>query len=321
MKILYDSAQVQKAINKIFGSSHGRRVAITAFVGNNASAYLPNPKGIELVCWPKAGGTNPTAIRDLINREVSVSFANAVHMKVYWTEDKGAVITSANLSTNALGSGKLKEVGILIPSDMVNIDKILITLKAHLASEAEIDDLDKAHKEYMKRNPRFVSVIRKKPTFGKWYLSKSRPKWKLARYYEGVVRLADKSKFVLKSEHGDIKHAQLMSFADNFFEDSDWLLCFNLDTDNPRWAEWVFAHHKIVVPKSDKAYRSSGPYQIIQVYPLNAYKEQAPFNIDQKFRQALKKAVKEFGGVEALDNLTSARPTKKLIDLMYKHYR
>lgn len=312
---------VQQTIKKIFGSSRGRRVAITAFVGNNASAYLPNPKGVELVCWPKAGGTNPSAIRDLIDREVNIYFANAVHMKVYWTEDKGVVITSANLSTNALGAGKLKEIGVFLPSSMVNIDKILNTLNAHLASEAEIDYLEKAHKDYMKRNPYFVANTQKKCTFGKWYRSKSRPKWKLVWYYEGIVRLADKSKSVLQSEHGAINYAELMSFPDNFFEDNDWLLCFNMDTDNPRWMEWMFVHHKIVVPRSDKRYKSHGPYQVIQVYPLSAYKEQTPFDIDNKFRQAFRKAVKEFGGTEALAYPQSARPTKKLIGLIYEHYR
>src|ERR1051325_11165032 len=104
-KLLYKSSDVRKAIAQIFSLSKGRRVAITAFVGDGAEAYLRKPEGLTLICWPKAGGTNPNALRKLIKLRVQVYFADALHMKLYWTEDKGAIITSANLSTNALGIG------------------------------------------------------------------------------------------------------------------------------------------------------------------------------------------------------------------------
>src|SRR5690349_21276883 len=124
-QILYTSTDVRSAIIDVFRNSRGRRVAITAFVGNGVESYLPKPKGIELVCWPKAGGTNPEAIRKLIKLGVSVSFSPGLHMKIYWTEDVGAVITSANLSTNALGAGNLMEFGVLVPSKQIDINKLL----------------------------------------------------------------------------------------------------------------------------------------------------------------------------------------------------
>ena len=99
--ILYTSAEVRQKIIELFSTSRGRRVAITAFVGAGADAYLPKANGIELVCWPKAGGTNPFALRKLMKKGVSVSFVDSLHMKVYWTEDKGAVITSAAASTRS----------------------------------------------------------------------------------------------------------------------------------------------------------------------------------------------------------------------------
>lgn len=77
--------------------------------GNGADAYIRNPKGVEILCWPKAGSTNPDALRDLINRGAIVKFVDDLHMKVYWSK-KGVVVTSANLSTNALGSGSLKSL-------------------------------------------------------------------------------------------------------------------------------------------------------------------------------------------------------------------
>lgn len=189
MKILYTSAQVQQSIKKLFSTAKGRRVAITAFVGNHASAFLPKPGGIELVCWPKAGGTNPNAVRDLMERKVKVYFANAVHMKVYWTEDKGAILSSANLSTHALGSGGLKEIGVLLPSSAININKVLESLNARPVSNSELDALDKAHRAHVKVFPPVKRLKLKTRTYGKWYIQPKRPKWKIGWYYSMTVSL------------------------------------------------------------------------------------------------------------------------------------
>ncbi len=112
MKVLYQSSDVRREIIKIFSHGGRRRVAIAAFVGDGAESYLPKPPGLEIICWPKAGGTNPNTLRRLTKRGAKIRFADRVHMKVYWADGYGAVITSANLSTNALGSGDLKEAGI-----------------------------------------------------------------------------------------------------------------------------------------------------------------------------------------------------------------
>lgn len=73
MKILYSSADVRKAIVELFSLSKGRRVAVVAFVGRGAKACLPKPKGLELFCWPKEGGTNPDVLRDLLKNCVLTS--------------------------------------------------------------------------------------------------------------------------------------------------------------------------------------------------------------------------------------------------------
>jgi hypothetical protein len=215
MKVLYDSAQVQQAIKRIFRMSKGRRVAITAFVGKNASAYLPNPDGIELVCWPKAGGTNPSAVRDLIARKVKVRFADDVHMKLYWTSDKGAVVTSANLSTQALGSGGLRDMGVWIPSSAIAINKVLGSLKARAVTESALDKLDAAHLAYSKINPapKAISNVR---SYAKWYASTPRSKWKIAWYYNQSVRLSRKAKGLLEKEHGSAEYNGLLATIENY---------------------------------------------------------------------------------------------------------
>ncbi len=287
MKVLYNSTEVQQAVRRLFATAKGRRIAITAFVGNNAIAYLPKPRGIELVCWPKAGGTNPNAVRDLMEREVDVSFANRVHMKVYWTEDKGAIVTSANLSTSALGSGSLKEIGVLLPSDAVNIERVLASVNPHPVSETELDKLDKAHRAYFKANPDAQTLHKGRGrSFKTWYSMRSRSKWKIGWYYSDNVPLSRKVKAVLEKEHGSQDYQDILTAGKGYFEENEWLLCFNVEGRDARWISWMFAHHVVKVSSSDKrAYDPTAPFQVIQVFLLRTYEE--PFAIDTKFKRAL----------------------------------
>jgi len=103
MKILYTSDAIRRAVRRTFGKGSGRRVAVVAFVGTGAEAYLPEPKGLELYCWPSPSGTSARELLLLERRGVLIHFAPRVHMKVYWSARRGVVITSANLSTNAYG--------------------------------------------------------------------------------------------------------------------------------------------------------------------------------------------------------------------------
>ena len=62
--ILPDSASVQRQVKRVF-STKGRKVAVVAFVGQDAETYLGKYlRGTEIYCWPRAGGTNPRAIQD-----------------------------------------------------------------------------------------------------------------------------------------------------------------------------------------------------------------------------------------------------------------
>src|SRR5436309_13786173 len=84
--VLYTSADVRRAIIDLFSSPARQRVAISAFVGAGAEAYLPRPSGLRLYCWPKAGGTNPNALRRLMKGGVLVFFVDSLHMKLYWAQ-------------------------------------------------------------------------------------------------------------------------------------------------------------------------------------------------------------------------------------------
>src|SRR5262249_52487710 len=147
-----NSTEVRSAIIDLFGDGATDRVAISAFVGDGADAYLPYPKGLRLICSPTPGATNPRTLRLLMSKGVTVEFVDRLHMKVYWAKDRGAVVASANLSTNAMGIGSLKEAGVLLPPNEFHIERILKQLRPRPA-KSELRRLDVKHKEYYKRVP------------------------------------------------------------------------------------------------------------------------------------------------------------------------
>jgi phosphatidylserine/phosphatidylglycerophosphate/cardiolipin synthase-like enzyme len=139
---------------------------------------LPYPRGIELFCWPRPGGTDPDALRKLIKKGADVRFVDGLHMKLYWAEGRGAIVASANLSTNALGAGGLKEVGVRVDADAVDIERILAGLGSRTVTSKELRRLDRLHKRYMIKNlPTGRSG--KSPSFAQWFESPSRPEWKI----------------------------------------------------------------------------------------------------------------------------------------------
>ena len=99
-------------------------------------------------------------------------------MKVYWAEGRGAIITSANLSTNALGSGDLKEVGVLLSDEDIDIDHLISSLKLRNPSKKELSDLDRLHDLFYVKNPP-VNKKRQVPTLETWYQSIAPRLWKL----------------------------------------------------------------------------------------------------------------------------------------------
>ena len=195
-KILYNSDEIRKELIKLFSSSNYRRVAITAFVGEGAENYLPkDPKGLSLICWPKAGGTNPHVLDKLHNRGVKISFVDSLHMKLYWAESAGAIITSANLSNNALGGTNLKEVGILIPSDEIDIDEIISLLNRRDLSVRELEKLYKEHDVfYSNRQNNYVQQKSSIYTFAQWYETSRAHTWKIS-YWEEESEFSSTAEF------------------------------------------------------------------------------------------------------------------------------
>lgn len=314
--ILYTSAEIRKTIIDIFRRSKGRRVAISAFVGSGAEAYLPKPKEIELICWPKAGGTNPDALKTLINLGVHVSFADALHMKIYWTGDLGAVITSANLSTNALGTGDLREFGILVPSNKIDIDKILQQIQPRPASPTRLLALEKAHRDYQAKH----MINRAKPreiTYLDWYDFANKPRWKIG-YWETTEIISEAAKKISKNEFGVKSPYHSMSCEANSYRREDWVLSFRLSSKKPTVITWQPVDFVAKIPRSDRTYDRSHPFEAVQLWSLNKYPP-PPFKIDKHFRNALTKAIEEFG-VDKFKAAEPSNPSKHLIELIRENY-
>lgn len=315
-KILYSSGQIRKEIIKLFSSPKCRRVAIAAFVGDGVESYLPNPKRLHLICWPKAGGTNPHALRHLIKRDVKISFVDNLHMKLYWAEGRGAIITSANLSTNALGAGDLKEVGILISSKEVDIDKIISSLKLRNSTEAELQKLDRLHDSYARKNnsPRQKSQL---PSFKQWYQSFARRSWKFG-WADTHGNFSRNTVDIVKRDYG-IKPYTFISCKYKDYKKGDWILYFMFEINSIRTINWLFVDYIVPVSKTDPVYYHRYPYQAVQInvpkhYPIPS------FVIDKAFRKSFRKAISEFGGVEEIQKLKSVNLPKKFVESIYKNY-
>jgi hypothetical protein len=313
--ILYRSSDIRKAIIDIFRNSKGRRVVITAFVGSGAEAYLPNPKGIELICWPNPSGTNPKALKVLNKLGVKIFFSDRLHTKLYWTEDLGAVITSANLSTNAFGAGKLKEFGIFIPSEKIDINRVLTGLKKRKITKKELLELEKAHRSYQSTNKiaiKFGDVT----SFLDWYQDKYHEKWKL--YFWGEeLPFSSNAIHIAKQEYGVLHPFTSIMCAKKSYEKGDWVLCVKFIKDMPKKLEWVVIDFVTDVDQSDPIWDPDCPCEAVQLRSMKY--NPPPFQIDEKFRKAFFKALKQVN-VSKFNNDGSIGPLKKLIEITNKYY-
>lgn len=94
-----------------------------AFWGAGAEVVLSGSRApLRLVCNLQSGGTNPSVIRAVRAKEnIEIKQIDTLHAKVFVAET-GAIVSSANLSTNGLGlegvdSHGWLEAGVLVPAD------------------------------------------------------------------------------------------------------------------------------------------------------------------------------------------------------------
>lgn len=285
-------------------------MAITAFVGEGARAYIPRPRGVEIICWPKAGGTNPLELRRLKQMGARIRFADSLHMKVYWAACRGVIITSANLSTNALGSGGLKEIGVLLPPDALDIDELISSLKARPFNKDDIQKLEEADRKLQARYPHRRNKA-DRVDYKEWYSLPARSEWKLG-WWDHLGSYANTAKEIVHADFNEKTPKDFISCRQKDYRQSDWILSFLLTKKGASKPVWMFVDFVVKVGGEDKkAYEPGFPYQAIQVWTPRHYPP-PPFEITPDFRKAFCAACLSYG-LKRLQKLRTTRPPEELL--------
>jgi len=319
--VLYSSADVHQTIKRIFREPHGRerRVAVVAYVGDDAEAYLPDPDRLEVVCCPAPAATSPLAIRSLLKRGASVRFADSLHMKVYWSSHRGCVITSANLSSAALGMNGLKEAGIFLPPGRVDVDRLLRYANPHKITTAEMRALFRG--SVARRQTRKRKSANRRQDYLDWYNAPYRDaaRWKWA-WWEGYCKPCSAAKAVSHKHFGVPKPYDWINCQKAEVRAGDWLLCFQLTDAGANGFGWQHVDYVVQVQERERGvYEARSPYQAIQVH-TNAHYPAPPFHITPGFRSAFNKAIAQHG-VTKLKEQRWGYPPRRLLDRVARALR
>jgi hypothetical protein len=311
----YTSAQLRLRIRKLFENpkASGRRVVIVAYIGVDYAKFLPNPKGIQIVCSPTPGATSADAVQHLMDAGAKIRFSDRLHMKVYWAEKIGCLITSANLSDNALGMKALKEMGILVDAGTIDIDRLLKEAKPYQVKKK----LEWLRKEGEKVKLAMAKAGRRvlydPKGYEDWYADnpKIRKSWKIASW-EGHVKSAAAAREITREKFGRPVPWDWISADKGRLRKGDWLLCFRWTKGEVREPSWMYVDHVVQVRKSEQgAYDEGFPLQAFQAEEPLRY-DAPPFSIGTKFSQALTKAIRKVG-VKKVEKSNYAAPPRMLL--------
>lgn len=296
MKILYSSDEIHSAIKRILSepNTQDRRVVLVAYIGGGAESYLPHPKGLRVICSPSPGGTDPDTLRRLIKCGAKVEISHKLHMKVYWSSNRGCVITSANASSSALGVSGLKEAGVFFPPGLVDIDRFIRYATSRSLRPSDLHELDRQSRE-LKRNVGKKGQGKSKPFgFLDWYTSPHRKKWKLGWGDEIVGGTAKAVKEVTFTEYGLKEPYTWRSIGKNRVRRNDWLLSFFFTDRGVKSIEWIYVDFIVKLSSKEKRYYyRNWPYHAVQVHVPSRY-PLPPFGITPAFRKAFQNGIKRY---------------------------
>lgn len=323
MEILYSSNTIHSKIKKLFAnpSDNDRRIVIVAFIGSDVKSFLPAPKNMLIICNPNPVATSIDAISYLINKGAKVMFSNSLHMKVYYSSERGCVITSANLSNNALGSGKLKEAGVYLSSKDVDIDRLIDVSKPYELTKEALIDLDIKSKKIITALKKLeYNIPKDKPVdFLDWFSSREHKLWKLGWYEDIDVPFSKLAIEQTKSDYGKKEPFSLMNYSKGQTSEADWILCFKINSKTTiSNIEWMYIDFIVPIPKEDKAYDPVYCYQSIQVNPNSKYPA-PPFIITKEFKRAFIESLKEFG-IDDICKRKDLSPPLELLELIKIKY-
>jgi hypothetical protein len=314
--VLYNSNQIFKKIREVIGEpkSVGRRVVLVAYIGVDAETYLTHPDGLEIICNPQPGATNPGVIRKLLKRGANLRFSDDLHMKVYWSETKGCIITSANASANALGKGDLKEAGIYLPPGEVDIDRLINYADPKDITDKKMKILDRETNLLRAKLPEYYPPDPKDNDFLSWYDDPHKEVWKLGWWEDSDWETAQSTKKECKKGYDVSEPDDWNNFPKGVVKPGEWILNFEINGEKERVGKekWMFADMVLPIEPADKkAFDKDYPYQVVQVKPSRSYPK-PPFKIDPYFRKAFRKATIHFG-IGKITGIKSFKPPKPLL--------
>ncbi|MDM8568059.1 phospholipase D family protein [Thiotrichales bacterium HSG1] len=305
-KFLPNSNSIRKSISELFFEENDEKYAVVAFVGRNAIDYLPNKKNITVICWPKAGGTSPEGIRRLLNAGIDVKFCDSLHSKIFWCKNKGMIISSANLSDNALGDSGLIEYGVMIFDRNYNFHKeVLKKLQLRKVTKEELDSLDINSNKFNRTNSFTTNTITE--TYSEWFQRKYKQKWKIVWYSETSKADDTTKNEVLRRFGKDIKW-KYNDVEVKKYQEGDLVFQFRVDANEefiPR-ANGVWFYVDMVTSTK----------KIVQVDKLANIT--VPFKIDSCFRKSFKQALSELGWDMICDD--ESYPKSEFLKLVYNYF-
>ena len=319
-RVVVGKGAVRRAIQQLFGDHRRRRVAVVAFVGVDADTYLPHPRGIQLYCWPKAGGTNPDAVRSLIKLGVKAHFVDRLHAKVFWASGKGAVIGSANLTNNALGDGGLIEAAVYLPPGSFDIDGFVSSLSLVKNFDETLKRLRHEHVLFYLHNEfaskqRTSRAVSRLPSFVDWWdEGAAREDWRFG-WYESNANPPRDALDDYQEHFGRRTYAEwLASPTKSAYPVGRFVLSMRLDVHrghlhpmSPRW--WVPG---FLTPSRDPEWRRDYPWAVFADRRIPAGTRPPFSGKDPLFLKALVTVLERHGGVRRLqrDAVTTLSPAE-----------
>lgn len=314
INVLYSSGEIHASIKKLFSepSTKDRRVALVAYIGGDGESYLPHPKGLHVICNPSPGGTNPDTLRGLIKRGAKVEFSDRLHMKVYWSQSQGCIITSANASSSALGVMGLREAGAYFPPGIVDIDRLINYANPRPVRQSDLDELDRGAKEQKKNAGKKRQKRESAPEFLGWYTSSYRRKWKIVWSEEEVSGTAKVAKAMTFTEYGLKEPYTWVTAGKGRVSRNDRLLSFFFTANGVKSIQWIYVDFIVKIsPKETRYYYKDWPYHAVQVHAPSHYPF-PPFRITSAFRKALRNAIKRYSRERIMEAKSDVPPVRLL---------
>lgn len=317
--VLYATRDIRHFVAHILnGHAAERRVALVAFVGRSPKQFAERWDGVEVVCWPAPGATSGDGVRELLKAGATVRFAHGMHRKVYWSEARGALVGSANLSWSALGERANSEACVYFPeSAEVPIKEMLAELQFDTDFEARLAELDRAPEP----KERFGAPPPGPVAFGEWcaewhdHVDRRGPPprpWKVSFWEDNTLGHSKAAKVIARDRYRLDLPAEFTTAATrDTYEPGDWVLQVRLGRHGLSRPSWLRVQSVVrVSPRETGAYDDGYPFHAIEFDASDRQPE--PFALDRAdpVVAALSRwaAHHDWVGIEGLTNLLAEPP-------------